>query len=136
MSPSLVAPSGIHSRLPLAATFPLRPARRPLVKMLHGSSPQLLRPLTKIIERPTGFFELTSCMVNGLGGSLVVIGAVFATVNIARYIFNRVAGTQLRTLFPFHSQRNEPGYREPVKLVHIRLQLGSFCRMGLELLVV
>jgi len=66
----------------------------------------------------------------------VVFGAFFATVNIARYIFNRVAGTQLRTLFPFHSQRNEPGYREPVKLVHIRLQLGSFCRMGLELLVV
>jgi len=65
-----------------------------------------------------------------------VFGAFFATVNIARYIFNRVAGTQLRTLFPFHSQRNEPGYREPVKLVHIRLQLGSFCRMGLELLVV
>jgi len=61
----------------------------------------------------------------------VVFGAVFATVNIARYIFNRVAGTHLRTLFPFHSQRSEP-----VKLVHVRLQLGSFCRMGLELLVV
>lgn len=66
----------------------------------------------------------------------MVLGAVFATVNIARYILNRVTGTQLRTLFPFHSQRNEPGFDEPVKLVHIRLQLGSFCRTGLELLVV